>query len=141
MATPGTISNTSTSNGITAAAAFAVPTADTVGQTVTLSDSLTALSNTTASPFTQVCFYYASPTGTPGGTGGPQGVVAGELVKIGCTSGLSTSGVFPSRILAYSMTWSVPATLAGQSVPIYAVGVTSNGDALITSAGTLTIAP
>jgi hypothetical protein len=140
MSAPGTISNTGAA-GITAANAFAVPAADTVGQTVTLSDSLTAVSATSASPFTQVCFYYQSPTGTLNGTGGPNGVVAGELVKIGCTTGLSTSGVFPARMLAYSMTWSVPAILAGQSVPIYAVGVTSNGDALITSAGTLTIAP
>jgi len=140
MSTPGTISNTSTSNGITAAAAFAVPASDTVGQTVTLSDTLTAISSTSASPFSQVCFYYASPTGTPGGTGGPNGIVAGELVKIGCTSGLSASGVSP-RLLSYSMTWSVPAILKGQTVPIYAVGVTSNLDALITSAGSLTIAP
>jgi hypothetical protein len=141
MSTPGTISNSSTANGITAAAAFAAPAADTVGQTVTLSDTLTAISSTSASPFTQVCFYYASPTGTPGGTGGPNGVVAGELVKIGCSSALSASGVAP-RLLAYKMTWSVPEVLRGQgAVAIYAVGVNSNLDALITTANAIAVAP
>ena len=145
LPTAGTISNSSTSNGITNAAAYAVPAADTVGQTVTLSDSLTAFSATTSSPFTQVCFYYAWPVSTnvPGGTGGPNGIVQGELLKIGCTSGLSTSGTFPARMLAYSMTWSVPAILAGQTVNIFAVGVTSASDALITpiAGGSITVAP
>ena len=139
MSTPGTITSTGAA-GITAAAAFVVPAADTVGQTLALSDSLTAAGPTTASPFTQVCFYYTSPSGTPGGTGGPQGVVTGELVKIGCTASLSAVGSAP-RKLGYSITFKVPEILRGTAPTIYAVGQTSNLDALITSAGVLTVAP
>jgi hypothetical protein len=142
LGTPGTISN-SGSNGITNAAAFAVPAADTAGQTVALSDSLTAVSPTSGSPFGaggQVCFYYAAPTGTPGGTGGPAGVVAGELVKIGCTASPVTVGTAP-RLIAYAISWTIPAAFKGQTLPIYAVGITSGNDALITSAGSITVAP
>jgi hypothetical protein len=142
LSAPGIISSTSTSNGITAAAVFVAPNPVDPNKPVVLSDTLTAISSTSASPFTQVCFYYQVPAGhVPAvNSAAAGGAATGDLVKISCTSSLSASGVAP-RLLSYKVTWTVPAAFANSSVSIFAVGITSNLDALVTGPVALAVNP
>ncbi len=139
MSTPGTIPNT----GATGITAFAL-TIDsaTVAAThkVVLTSTLTPVDPVNGgTPFNQVCFYYAEPSGAENNAAGPDGAATGELIKIGCTSALTTVVVGGNRTLVYSFTWTVPAALASTSLNIYMVGNNANLDALISSATALTV--
>ncbi len=88
-------------------------------------------------PFAQVCLYFASPNGAEGNAAGFGGGATGELIKIGCTSTLAVTA--SPRTLVYSIPWTVPAGLASTAVNVFAVGNTTNLDALISGAAALTI--
>jgi hypothetical protein len=90
-------------------------------------------------PFAQVCFYFASPTGAEGNAAGFGGGATGELIKIGCTGTVSVTQ--SPRLLKYSIPWTLPAALASTSVNVFAVGNNSGGDALISSGVALTVNP
>jgi len=137
IAAGSTITSTG-ANGITSFSASSAPAnpVDTLS-TVALTATAAASSATSGSPFSQVCFYQAATTGNEGGAAGIGGAATGELVLIGCSSAETTTGVFPSRTLNYTVNFTAPAAHAA-SRTIYAVGVTAAGDALISSAITVT---
>ena len=137
VAAGATIPNTG-GTGITAFTLTIDSAAVAATHTVNLKTTLTPADAVNGgSPFAQVCYYYAAPTGAEGGFGGTSGANTGDLVKIGCTSSLVvTNG---PRTLSYTMPWTVPAGLASTSLTIYAVGVTSATDALISSGVALTV--
>lgn len=137
VAAGATIPNTG-GTGITAFTLTIDSAAVAATHTVNLKTTLTPVDAVNGgSPFAQVCYYYAAPDGAEGGFGGTSGANTGDLVKIGCTSSLVvTNG---PRTLSYTMPWTVPASLASTSLTIYAVGVTSATDALISSSVGLTV--
>jgi hypothetical protein len=133
IGTATAISNNSTTNGITTFKIDSIVKnpADAATAVQIFVDE-TAFSSTSGNPFTQVCFYYASPSGAEGGAAGPSGAAAGELIKIGCATNAATTGVTPpTRFFQYTFTWTPPSIFYGSSVTIYAVGNTASNDALI----------
>jgi hypothetical protein len=138
------ISNTSTTNGITSWAVTAVPTTvDSLKATV-LTATAQAINATSASPFTQVCFYYQAPSGIEGGAAGPGGSVANELVLIGCTASETTTldnAVPPNRFLNYSISWTPPLSFPNLAAAnVFAVGSTGAGlDGQITAPLVVTV--
>jgi hypothetical protein len=139
VGTPSTISNTG-STGITAF----VFTADsaTVAATHTImmtSTSTPADAVNGGTPFQQVCFYFASPTGTEGGAAGVGGGATGELIKIGCSSAVQVTQ--SPRTLVYQLPWTVPAGLASTAFNLFAIGNTSGLDAIISAPVGLTVGP
>jgi hypothetical protein len=135
IATGTAFSNTSTTNGITTWAVTANPTTVDSLKATTLTATAQAINTTSASPFTQVCFYYQAPSGTEGGTAGPGGSVAGELVQIGCTATETTTLSGANRLLNYTVSWTPPLSFANAAnANVFAVGSNVAGqDGLITA--------
>jgi hypothetical protein len=139
LSTPGTIPN-SGATGITAFALTIDSAAVAATHKVVLTSTLTPADLVNGgSPFNQVCFFYAEPSGAENNAAGIDGAATGELIKIGCTSALTTVVVGGNRSLVYSFTWTVPATLASTSLNIYMVGNNANLDGLISAATALTV--
>ena len=97
----------------------------------------TPASDLTGNPLSQVCFYWLATTTNQFGSG----AAAGDLVKIGCTGGVGTVGVGPTRRFFYSFTNTFPAAFGPTPVSfsVYAVGNTSALDAIISAPVTVTI--
>jgi len=129
-----TVTNTG-GNGISAfATTSSLATVDSTHTVTTLTATATPINATSGSPFNQVCFFFASPTGAEGGAAGPSGAAAGELVPIGCTSAISVSGSGASRLFNYSISWTPSrSALATNSIAVFAVGGTAGGSGLITA--------
>lgn len=139
LSAPGTIPNTG-ATGITAFTLTIDSAAVAATHKVVLTSTLTPADLVNGgSPFNQVCFFYAEPSGAENNAAGPDGAATGELIKIGCTSALTTVVVGGNRSLVYSFTWTVPAALASTSLNIFMVGNNANLDALISSATALTV--
>jgi hypothetical protein len=103
----------------------------------TLSAVVTATSPTAGTPFSSVCFYIQSPTGAENGQiNKATGAATGDLVLLNCTPVTVTSGSPPAPKLITSTFVFTPTAVyapgAAQAYNIYAVGVTANGDALLT---------
>ncbi len=101
----------------------------------TLTASATAFSTTSASPFTNVCFYQVAATGAEGGAAGPGGAATGELVLIACSNAETTTIVGANRILNYSVPFTAPVITGGGIVTIFAIGNNAGTDGLITRSG------
>lgn len=107
---------------------------------------VTATGPTAGTPFNSVCFYIEVPTGTGAENGQASkalGAAAGDLVLLNCTPTTITTGPTP-KLITSSFTWTPTATFAavgGQAYRIFAVGVTTNGDALLTTPTTVTVNP
>jgi hypothetical protein len=140
--TTGTaFSNSDPALGITAWSIAANPNPVDSLKTTTITASATAVSATSGSPFTQVCFFEQSTQGTEGGVAGPGGSASGELFSLGCTGAETTTGVFPSRLLNYSISFTAPVITGGGTITIFAIGNNAGGDGLITAPLTLTVNP
>jgi hypothetical protein len=140
IADGSTISNTSATNGVTNITIAAAPnpiwaggTTTTNPGTTTLTATVRAISLTSTTPFSQYCFYYANPNGTQGGAAGVNNASLGNLVQIGCTSAVATTGDGTVKDFVYTQTFTPAVALGGNALLIYAVGVTSNTDAIITA--------
>jgi hypothetical protein len=147
IANGSTISGTSTTNGITSQVLTISPNPNCAGGTTTanpgtatLTYTVQALNQTTATPFSQVCFYFRSPTGAQGGASGVGGAATGDLIQIGCTTAvLTTTPNATDKFFTYSTTWTPPVALGGTAPQVYAVGITSATDAIISAPVVLTI--
>lgn len=141
--------NTSTVNGITSwgITAMTPNPVDSLAngnpKPVTLTATAQALNLTTASPFTSVCFYIASPTGTEGGVAGTNGSAAGELIQVGSCIGqeVTTIDGGGNRFLSYTTTWNPPKAFKGLNITVYAIGGNATADGLISAPAVLTINP
>jgi predicted small lipoprotein YifL len=141
-----TISGTG-ANGITSQVLTASPTTIWAGGTAaptpgttTLTYTVQALTQQTGTPFSQACFYYRAPTGAQGGASGPGGAATGDLVQIGCTSTvLTTTPNATDKFFTYTTTWTPPLALGGTAPQVFAVGVTSATDAIISAPVVVTI--
>ena len=136
-----TFSATDPSIGITAWSVAAAPNPVDSLKTTTLTASATAFSTTSASPFTNVCFYQVSASGTEGGAAGPGGSATGELVLIGCSSAETTTIVGANRLLTYSVPFTAPVITGGGIVRIFAIGNNAGTDGLMTAPVNLTVNP
>jgi large repetitive protein len=108
----------------------------------TLTGTVTAANQTTATPFTSVCFYYQNPTGTEGGLGNANnGGATGDLVLIACTTTPPADVTSPTsvRTFTYQTVWT-PALKTG-TYNVFAVGVNSTADGVITTSVPVTIVP
>jgi hypothetical protein len=110
---------------------------DVAGKPFTFYVNATPASDLTGNPLSQVCFYWLATTTNQFGSG----AAAGDLVKIGCTGGVGTVGVGPTRRFFYSFTNTFPAAFGPTPVSfsVYAVGNTSALDAIISAPVTVTI--
>jgi len=144
--TTGTaFSNSDPSTGISAWTIAANPNPVDSLKTTTITASATAVSATSGSPFTQVCFYEQSTQGAEGGVAGPGGSVSGELFLLSCTGAETTTGVFnvgTGRLLNYSISFTAPVITGGGTITIFAIGNNAGGDGLVTATPlTLTVNP
>jgi hypothetical protein len=109
-----------------------------------LTATVIAPNATATTPFTQVCFYIITPSGTQGGQANTvTGTAAGELTLLGCQTGASTTVVGGNRAFQYTMSFD-PAAGYGTSgnLQFVAIGSNANTDALATQApATVTLAP
>ncbi len=98
-----------------------------------------------ASPFSEVCFYYANHAtfGSEGaGTNGVNQGAAGELVLIGCSSTVTASTNGSSLFYDFAMPFDPPDTFDGPlagGLTIRAIGVNISGDALLSMPVVLTV--
>jgi hypothetical protein len=82
--------------------------------------------STSADPFSRVDFYYQN--------------AAGNWVKIGTASAVLAQ-TQTNRTYTYTFTWDPAAPVAAGSIPVMAVGVDAQGDAVVTAGVTVTIVP
>ena len=130
--------------GSNAISAFAIdstkPSPATVdpGKPIVFHANATPVSDATGNPFTQVCYFYKVTTNNQFNSG----AAAGDLVKIGCTSLVATVGVGPTRRFWFPVTWTPPAAFVNSGAfEVYAVGITSTLDAIISAPVTVTVNP
>jgi hypothetical protein len=115
-------------------------------KSATLSAVVTATGPTAGTPFNSVCFYIEVPAGTGAENGQASkalGAAAGDLVLLNCTPTTITTGPTP-KLITSTFTWTPSAAFApvgGQAYNLYAVGVTTNGDAILTTATAITVNP
>jgi len=128
------------SNAITAFAIDSTkPSPATVdpGKSIVFNANATPASDLTGNPFTQVCYFYKVTTNNQFNSG----AAAGDLVKIGCTSLVGTVGVGASRRFWFPVTWTPPAPFVNSTFSVYAVGITSSLDAIISAPVTVIVNP
>jgi Big-like domain-containing protein len=112
----------------------------TSGHVSLVTASAQALSATSGSPFTQVCFYEVSQSGAEGGVAGPGGSAAGELFLLGCTGAETTTlDGGGNRILNYSINFTGPTVAAPTGFQIRAIGQNAGGDGLISAPVTINV--
>ena len=138
-ALPTTLFNAGT-NAITAFAIDSTKPAgatDDAGKPFTFYVNATPLSDATGNPLSQVCFYWLATSANQFGSG----AAANDLVKLGCTGGIGTTGVGTTRRFAYVFTQTFPAAFGPTPVSfqVFAVGNTSTLDAIISAPVTVTI--
>jgi hypothetical protein len=140
IGTPGPAFNTGT-NAITAFSIDSTkpsPATDIPGKPFTLFVNATPASDLTGNPLQQVCFFYQVTVNNQFGSG----AAAGDLVKIGCTQGLGTAGVGPTRRFPYSFVWTPSAAFINSGpISVFAVGNTAGLDAIISAPVTVTVLP
>ncbi len=109
----------------------------------TLTATVTAVDANHGTPFTQVCFYIINPNGQEAGQANAvTGGAGGEFAQLGCTSVTNTTLVGPNKLISSTMSFDPDARygIAG-TLNFVAVGITANGDALVTgAAAVLTLA-
>jgi hypothetical protein len=145
---PGAPFRTAGDSGITTWGLTSPPSplpALTADSTVSITAEATALSLSSASPFSgaggNVCFYYNSPKGTEGGVAGPGGAATGNLVLIACQPQSVTNIVGSTRFFDYTITWTVPESLKGTSFQLFAIGNNTSTDGLITAGRPVSVSP
>jgi|SoiMethySBSTD1v2_1073268.scaffolds.fasta_scaffold02577_1 hypothetical protein len=100
--------------------------ATTSATSVVLSAIADVALNSSADPFSRVDFYYQNG--------------AGNWVKIGTGSAVLAQ-TQTNRTYTYSFTWDPAAPVAAGAVPVMAVGVDAQGDAVVTAGVSVTIVP
>ncbi|HEX8942077.1 MAG TPA: hypothetical protein VF785_03000, partial [Gemmatimonadaceae bacterium] len=113
-------------------------------RSTTITATVTAVDANHGTPFSQVCFYIINPTGAEGAQADPvTGGAGGELSLLGCTAVNSTTLVGTNKLISSTMSFDPDAKYGTAStLNIVAVGVTANGDALVTgTAAGLTLVP
>ena len=115
-------------------ATLANGTSTTGARSATLTATVKAVDANHGTPFSQVCFYIQNPSGAEGGQAAPvTGGAAGEFALLGCTSTTTTTLSGTDKLISSTMSFD-PAAAYGTSgsLNIVAIGITANGDALMT---------
>ena len=109
-------------------------TSTTGARSATLTATVQAVDANHGTPFSQVCFYIVNPSGGEGAQAAPvTGGAAGELSLLGCTSTTTTTLSGANKLISSTLAFD-PAAAYGTAgnLSFVAIGITANGDALMT---------
>jgi Big-like domain-containing protein len=115
----------------------------TLARSTTLTATLQAVDANHGTPFAQVCFYIINGSGQENGQANVvTGSAAGELVQLGCTGTTTTTIVGTTKLIQSTFSFDPDAKYGiSGSLNFVAIGITANGDALVTGTATsLTLA-